>query len=263
MRKRTIALVIMLVMVVTSAIAFPSTEAYAASYPSCFMCDDSTFENVCIERSIACNEDSTLYFKWYRKYNYEKYEIDIYNSDGTLVASSTGTPPVSSIGHITLSWDTSDYSMGNYTIKVHKMFYSFYNWHEAPSVSTYYVTLQDHDFSNWKITKAATALAKGTEVRTCSHCKTQQKADIAKLKATIKLSATKKTIKKNKSFVLKIYNLAKGDSVKSVTSSKSRYVKVKKIGTNKYKIVGKKKGKSIIAVKLKSGKTAKCKVTVK
>ena len=265
MRKKhnIFALVMMLVMVMTSAIAFTPTKTYADIYPECFMFDDSTFENLCIARNIACNEESTLYFEWFREFNYEKYEIDIYNSAGKLVATATGTPPTSSISHILISWDTSDYPKGNYTIKVHKMFYSFYNWNEAPTVSTYYVTLQDHDFSKWKTTKAATALAKGTKVRTCSHCKTKQKASIAKLKATIKLSATKKTINQNKSFTLKISNLAKGDSVKSVTSSKSSYVKVSKTGTNKYKIVGKKKGTSVITVKLKSGKTAKCKVTVK
>lgn len=47
-------------------------------------------------------------------------------------------------------------------------------------------------------------------------------------------------------------------------SSSKKVVTVKRINkTNKYKITGKKKGKADIIVTLKSGKKAKCRVTVK
>ena len=79
-----------------------------------------------------------------------------------------------------------------------------------------------------------------------------------KLTPTIKLSAKKKTIKKGKTYTLKATGLANGDSVKSYKSSKKNVASV----TKKGKIKALKKGKTVITVKLASGKTAKCKITV-
>ena len=113
---------------------------------------------------------------------------------------------------------------------------------------------------------AATVFKAGkTAGKHCSVCGktiTAQKT-VKKLTATIKLSATKKTIKKKKSFTLTISKLANGDSVKSVKSSNKKIVKVKKTKTNKYKITGVKKGKAKVTVTLKSGKKATCTITVK
>ena len=120
-----------------------------------------------------------------------------------------------------------------------------------------------HSWNKGKVTKAATALTAGVKTFTCTRCKAAKKVAIKKLTPTIKLSATKKTIKAKKSFVLKISKLAKGDRIKAVKSGKTKIVKVKKLKGNKYRIIGKKKGKAVITVKLKSGKKAKCKVTVK
>lgn len=94
-------------------------------------------------------------------------------------------------------------------------------------------------------------------------CGKEESQSIPKLKATIKLSSTKKTVKKNKSYTLKITKLAKGDMVKSVKSSKKSVATVKKLKTNQYKITGKKKGTATVTVVLKSGKKATCKITVK
>ena len=131
----------------------------------------------------------------------------------------------------------------------------------TPAAST---TCKTHSYGSWKTVKAATALAKGSKKRVCKVCgKTETKA-IAKLKATIKLSATKKTIKRKKSYTLKISKLAKGDAVKSVKSSKTKIATVKKIKKNQYKITAKKKkGTANITVTLKSGKKATLKLKVK
>ena len=112
--------------------------------------------------------------------------------------------------------------------------------------------------------KEPTVFAAGsydTVVR-CKNCgqeMSRKTTTIAKLKPTIKLSAKKKTLKKKKTYTLKVTGLAKGDSVKSYKSSKKGVASV----TKKGKIRAIKKGKAVITVTLKSGKTAKCKITVK
>ena len=115
-----------------------------------------------------------------------------------------------------------------------------------------------------KNVKAATALKAGSydSVVYCKVCKQQlssKKVTIKKLTPTIKLSATKKTLKKGKTYKLKVSKLAKGDAVKSFKTSKKSVATV----TSKGVIKAKKKGKATITVTLKSGKTAKCKITVK
>lgn len=120
-----------------------------------------------------------------------------------------------------------------------------------------------HEWSSWKTKKQATVFETGSKERSCDCCGKKQTETIAKKKPTITLSATKKTLKKNKTYVLSVSKLAKGDSVKSVTSGNKSVATVKKTSTNKYKITAKKKGKATITVKLKSGKKATCTVTVK
>ena len=112
--------------------------------------------------------------------------------------------------------------------------------------------------------KAATALKAGSYdlVTYCKQCGkeiSRKTVTTPKLKATIKLSAAKKKLKKGKTYTLKVTGLAKGDSVKSFTSSKKTVATV----TSKGKIKARKKGKAVITVKLRSGKTAKCRITVK
>lgn len=120
-----------------------------------------------------------------------------------------------------------------------------------------------HSYGNWTQTKAATVFATGSKRRTCSTCGYVKKSTIPKLKPTVKLSATKKTLRKKQNYILKMSNLAKGDSIKSVTSNKKKIASVKKVKTNRYKISAKKKGNAVITVKLKSGKIAKCNIAVK
>ena len=96
-------------------------------------------------------------------------------------------------------------------------------------------------------------------IKVANISRTKKTVTVKKLTPTIKLSAAKKTLKKGKTYTLKVTGLAKGDFIKSFKSSKPGVAKVSAKG----KITAKKKGKAVITVTLKSGKTAKCTITVK
>ena len=116
-----------------------------------------------------------------------------------------------------------------------------------------------HSFDSYATLKKATALAAGTETRTCKVCGKTESRSIAKLAATIKLKANKVTVKTGDSVELGKYvtGLAAGDSVAGYTSSNGKAV-VSKTG----KVTGKAVGTTTVTVKLASGKTAKITVTV-
>ena len=118
-----------------------------------------------------------------------------------------------------------------------------------------------HRLGAWRTTRAATALATGIQKRSCSGCDYAQTRTIAKLKPTIKLSVPQsKTLPMTlkKSFTVKVSGLAKGDSVKSWSSSNKKIVTV----TSKGKLSARKTGTVKITVTLRSGKTAWFKVKV-
>lgn len=76
---------------------------------------------------------------------------------------------------------------------------------------------------------------------------------------SVKLKATKATVKVGKTTVIKIKKQEKGDKVKAYKSSNAKIAKVDKKG----KVTGKKAGTAVITVTMKSGATATFKVTVK
>ena len=119
-----------------------------------------------------------------------------------------------------------------------------------------------HRLGAWRTTRAATALVTGSQERTCSVCGgAKQTRAIAKLKPTITLNVPQgKTLPMTlkKSFTVKVSGLAKGDSVKSWSSSNKKIVTV----TSKGKLSAKKTGTVKITVTLRSGKTAWFKVKV-
>jgi len=117
-----------------------------------------------------------------------------------------------------------------------------------------------HTFGSWSVTREATALAAGENTRTCTVCGKAETQSIAKLKATMKLNATKITLKlKQSTTKVTVTGLAKGDKVKSWKSSNTRIVKV----DTKGKITAQNKtGKATLTVTLASGKTGKVTVTV-
>lgn len=114
--------------------------------------------------------------------------------------------------------------------------------------------------SVWVVTTKPTCTEKGKKTRTCTKCGKTESIAIAKLKPIIALSATKLPLQLKKSTtVLKVTKMQTGDKVASFTSSNSKIVTVHKTSG---KLTAKKVGKAIITVKLKSGKSAKCVVTV-
>ncbi len=117
-----------------------------------------------------------------------------------------------------------------------------------------------HTFSSWKTSKKATIFKAGQKKRTCVVCSKSETKKLSKLKATVKLKKSKITVNVGNSVSLKIKSKTKGDSVSSWSSSNKKVVTVnRKSG----KIKGIKKGRAYVTLKMKSGCTAKCKVTVK
>ncbi len=125
--------------------------------------------------------------------------------------------------------------------------------------TTTLISATGHMYKSWEITEGSSALKEGLQTRTCSICGKSDTKAIAKLKPTIKLTASSIILKTNQSTTkIKVSGLAKGDAVKSWKSSNTKIVKV----SNKGKITAQsKKGKATITVTLKSGLSKK--ITVK
>lgn len=122
-----------------------------------------------------------------------------------------------------------------------------------------------HSFSAWKTTTAATVSSAAVQTRTCSGCgKKETRTTGNKLTPTIKVNATKLPLKtKQKTKVLKVTGLAKGDSVAVWKSSNTKVAKVSGSANGTCIITaGKKTGKATVTVTLKSGLKKKITVTV-
>ena len=122
-----------------------------------------------------------------------------------------------------------------------------------------------HHFSAWETVSEATVLAPEVQTRTCSVCGTKEtKNSGSKVTPTIKVTAAKFPLKfRQKTTVLKVSGLAKGDSIVSWKSSNTSIAKVtgRANGTSTI-TAGKKKGKATITVTLKSGLKKNITVTV-
>ena len=123
---------------------------------------------------------------------------------------------------------------------------------------------KEHKWSGWKTISAATVFKGAVQKRTCSTCGKSETKTGSKLKPTIQVNATSFPLKINqKTTAFKVGGFAKGDSVASWKSSNTKIVKVSgnANGTNKI-TAGKKTGKAVITITLKSGLTKKISVTV-
>ena len=122
-----------------------------------------------------------------------------------------------------------------------------------------------HQFSAWKTIQEQSVFSDGVQERTCSICgKKETRNTGEKLKATITTNASSLKLKRRQStkkFV--VSGLAKGDSVKSWTSSNKKIVSVsgKTNGTCTIK-AGNKTGKAKITITLASGLKKTINVTV-
>lgn len=131
----------------------------------------------------------------------------------------------------------------------------------------------NHTFGTYTVTKAATALAEGTETHTCSVCGAAESRAIAKLKAAIKLPSTSIPLKLKQTISFKAV-LTTGDYLKSVKSSKTSVVKVKYDKNGTIKLTAQKKTGSakvtvttaagirkVITVKAQKAEVATTKIT--
>lgn len=213
------------------------------------------------------------------KYYYTKPLVSVFEaSSNRVVYANFNQEKVSLSGQDTysgyLSWDTSKAKPGKYFVFIVNApcdanGREIENWtkFDTPTITTNFTLVNKsahkHTFGSWKTVKAATVFAIGKKECKCQSCNQKKTQTIPKLKPTIKLSATNKTIARNKYYTLSITKLAKGDSIKTVRSNNTGIATVKKVKTNQFRITGKKKGTTTVTVVLKSGKKATCKITVK
>lgn len=123
-----------------------------------------------------------------------------------------------------------------------------------------------HSWGAWTTKEEATALQKAKQMRSCSICHAAESREYGDpLKATIKLAASGLKMKTNqKATVSLVTGLAKGDSVLSIKSDKSKILKVSNVKpSGSCKLTAQKKtGTAKLTIKLASGLTKTIKVTV-
>lgn len=253
---------------------FTGMAKYSSS--SWYLSEVSPKENAVI------TQGNKLYIKFYArdtwKYYYTKPIISIFDANSNIVYSNFNQDIVSLSGQNSysgyISWNTATAKPGKYSLyivnapcKSSGTLVSNWTTFDTPYIITKFTlaakNTHKHTYGAWKTVKAATVSTTGKKESTCKTCGQKKSQTIQKLKPTIKLSATKKTIVRNKTYTLNITNLAKGDSIKSVRSNKTTIATVTKVKTNQYKITAKKKGTATVTVILKSGKKATCTITVK
>ena len=175
--------------------------------------------------------------------------VELRDSEGKTVA--TGTTDEN--GNVTLNAPAE----GTYTAAIVKTPYEYYIPIDAKVVAK----AHEHSYTTWKKVSSATVFAPEKQESTCDFCGEKTTKTVGKkLTPTVKLTATKLALKTKQSVTVRATGLAKGDYVKSWTSSKKSVATVDKNG----KITAtSKEGTAVITVTLASGKTAKVTVTVK
>ena len=131
---------------------------------------------------------------------------------------------------------------------------------KAGGKTEYFLTIVRKEiFGDWVTKSSATVFSPEIQVRTSNLGNQEERTVGKKLTPTVKLSVTSIPLKvKQSTTKVKVSGLAKGDSVKSWSSSDKKIATV----TSSGKITGKKAGKAKITVTLKSGKKAVVNVTV-
>lgn len=175
--------------------------------------------------------------------------VELRDSEGKTVA--TGTTDEN--GNVTLNAPAE----GTYTAAIVKTPYEYYIPVDAKVVAK----THEHSYTTWKKVSSATVFAPEKQESTCDFCGEKTTKTVGeKLTPTVKLTATKLALKTKQSVTVRATGLAKGDYVKSWTSSKKSVATVDKNG----KITAtSKEGTAVITVTLASKKTAKVTVTVK
>lgn len=120
-----------------------------------------------------------------------------------------------------------------------------------------------HDWSSWSTlwdeSVEPTIFKSGKQTRHCYTCSKVEIKKMPKLKATVSISCKSKTLKVGEKLKLKIKKRTYPDVLKSWATDNKKVATVNKKG----EVSAVKKGKATITLKMKSGCTATCKVTVK
>lgn len=120
-----------------------------------------------------------------------------------------------------------------------------------------------HTWSSWSTlwdeSVQPTIFKSGKQTRHCYICSKVETKKMPKLKATVSISCKSKTLKVGAKLKLKIKKRTYPDVLKSWKTDNKKVASVNKKG----EVFAIKKGKAAISLKMKSGCTATCKVTVK
>lgn len=121
--------------------------------------------------------------------------------------------------------------------------------------------IENHKWDgSMKTVQEATALAYGSQERTCTRCGKKETNQRAKLRPTMSVNASSIVLRRGQSTTkLKVTGLAKGDRIASWTSSNKKIVNVNSSGKIK---AAKKDGKATITITLRSGYKKKISVKV-
>lgn len=197
---------------------------------------------VCNEKKATCKEKG--------------YSGDIYCADcGELIKKGSATEKADHTWKLTKEQNATCEADGS----------KMYTCEVCGETKTETIKATGHQFSAWKTIQEQSVFSDGVQERTCSICgKKETRNTGEKLKATITTNASSLKLKRRQStkkFV--VSGLAKGDSVKSWTSSNKKIVSVsgKTNGTCTIK-AGNKTGKAKITITLASGLKKTINVTV-
>ena len=131
-----------------------------------------------------------------------------------------------------------------------------YTCHNCGTTKTETIPAAGHKFTPWKMTGQADVFSPAIQTRMCSVCgKSEQKSAGNKLKSTMTVNLSSILLKtKQRTNVLKVSGLAKGDSIVSWKPGNSKIVSVKGNANGTSTLTaGKKTGKTKIIITLKSG----------
>lgn len=222
--KKIITKIFAIMLAFVFAMSGTVISAQAASYPSAFFCSDSDFDinDIIVSDEATVGDNVDIRMLWYAEFNHEGYDMVIYDSNDNPVSTCSDTFTNSSyIKHITVHWDTSDLEPGLYTVVVTTKFYSFYEWHEAPSTSKLYVTLK---------AKKSNKTLKKTSLTALSPLKASFKATwkkVSGVKGYQLQYSTDKKFKKNVKKVTVKKNDTTAKTVKDLKSNKTYYVRIR------------------------------------
>lgn len=120
-------------------------------------------------------------------------------------------------------------------------------------------TVDVHDWDDWYTEKSATALREGILARECIDCGKEETQPIPKLKPKAKLKRNIRITDKKPHSMSRYLTKTRGDKAAKWTSSNKKVATISRNG----KLRARKNGKTTIRVKMKSGVSASCRVTVK